>query len=308
MLKLSLLRLSAIANVAFFLVLLAVLAPRQAHAVLLNFSFSGTAGTGSQLSIDGAAPVDVSGASFTITGMTLDDIDFFPGGTVSQFNAIWSFDFGILGVFTPDPGTAFYQQLVGGSFTEIAVVRIGLDFNPFNLALNFPLNPVPCADADFGCVLGSPTIDGLGLVGSVITNVSGDFLDLRFHSALVTSMSVTEKVATVALDIKPGSDPNCFNINGHGVIPVAILGSATFDVTVIDLTTLSFAGLEIRMKGNNSPLCGVDDTNDDGILDLVCHFEDEPSSWLPDDGEATLTGMMFDGTVFQGTDSICIVP
>ena len=32
----------------------------------------------------------------------------------------------------------------------------------------------------------------------------------------------------VEIDIKPGSDPNCFNNNGHGVIPVAILSSNNF--------------------------------------------------------------------------------
>jgi hypothetical protein len=51
----------------------------------------------------------------------------------------------------------------------------------------------------------------------------------------------------VEIDIKPGSYPNCFNINGHGVIPVAILGSADFDVAQIDVTTLDFAGLQVRV-------------------------------------------------------------
>ena len=38
----------------------------------------------------------------------------------------------------------------------------------------------------------------------------------------------------VEIDVKPGSDPNCFNINGHGVIPVAILGDSNLDVADID--------------------------------------------------------------------------
>ena len=36
-----------------------------------------------------------------------------------------------------------------------------------------------------------------------------------------STQTLTEIVETVAIDIKPGSDPNCININGHGVIPVA---------------------------------------------------------------------------------------
>lgn len=43
----------------------------------------------------------------------------------------------------------------------------------------------------------------------------------------------------VDFDIKPGSSDKCVNINGHGVIPVAILGRADFDVTNIDVDTLA---------------------------------------------------------------------
>lgn len=113
----------------------------------------------------------------------------------------------------------------------------------------------------------------------------------------------------VLVDVKPGSDPNCFNINGHGVIPVAILGSATFDVLNIDTSTLYFAGLEVRVRGNKGPLCHGESSNGDGFLDLVCQFEDDPSIWVPDSSaNATLTGSLLDGTKFKGTDSICVVP
>ena len=111
----------------------------------------------------------------------------------------------------------------------------------------------------------------------------------------------------IAIDIKPGSDPNCFNINGSGVIPVAMLGSADFDVLEIDTLTLFFAGLEVRIRGKKGPLCHGEDTNGDGFLDLVCQFEDDASIWTPDSSsEATLAGTLFDGTQFEGTDSICV--
>ncbi len=115
--------------------------------------------------------------------------------------------------------------------------------------------------------------------------------------------------ATQHIDIKPGSDPNCFNINGNGVIPVAILGSETFDVFAIDTSTLFFAGLEVRVRGNKGPLCHADYSDGDGILDLICQFNDDSEMWAPDSAaEATLTGTLFDSTEFEGTDSICVVP
>jgi len=119
---------------------------------------------------------------------------------------------------------------------------------------------------------------------------------------------VTTPVKEVGIDIKPGSYPNSFNINGNGVIPVAVLGSGTLDVTEIDVSTLGFAGLDVRVKGNGDPQCSIKDTNGDGYDDLVCQFVDDPSTWIPDDGTATLTGQLNDGTLIHGTDSINIVP
>jgi hypothetical protein len=49
--------------------------------------------------------------------------------------------------------------------------------------------------------------------------------------------------APVALDIKPGSCPNPLNTVSRGVLPVAILGAADFDVTQIDLSTIQLEGV-----------------------------------------------------------------
>jgi hypothetical protein len=134
------------------------------------------------------------------------------------------------------------------------------------------------------------------------------------------SIDVVIGVIEVSVDIKPGSYPNCFNINGNGVIPVAILGSDDFDVTQIDVATLEFAGLDVRVKGNGTPQCSVEDVSGDftfpegapdGYDDLVCQFVDDPNEWKPDNSTATLTGNLkaeYDGTPFHGTDEICIVP
>ena len=115
------------------------------------------------------------------------------------------------------------------------------------------------------------------------------------------------KVIEVDIDIKPESDPNCFNIDGHGNIPVAILGSADFDVLDIDFSTLSFEGMAVRVRGKRGPMCSFEDSNGDSILDLVCHFEDNPEYWTGGDTTAKVTGELSDGKRFEGTDSICIV-
>jgi hypothetical protein len=113
---------------------------------------------------------------------------------------------------------------------------------------------------------------------------------------------------TIVIDIKPGSYPNCLSVNGTGVFPVAINGGQEFDVLQVNLATLRFAGLEVRVKGTGTPQCGYEDWNLDGYGDLICHFTDDPTAWAPGDGESTLTGNLLDGTPFAGTDSICVVP
>lgn len=123
-----------------------------------------------------------------------------------------------------------------------------------------------------------------------------------------------ETAKPVSFDIKPGDDPNCMNINGHGVIPTAILGSEDFDVTQIDASTLRFAGLEVRVRGKKGPMCHVEDVSGDGgvpdgYLDLVCQFEDDPSQWEPGDDTAEVIGNLFEqfgGTPIVGSDSICV--
>jgi hypothetical protein len=114
----------------------------------------------------------------------------------------------------------------------------------------------------------------------------------------------------VSIDIKPGSDPNCFNSNGSGVIPVAILGSSEFDTTVIDPATILLESLAVRAKGKGDKFnAGFEDVNNDGFTDLVVQIKDEDGVFEVGSISATLTGNLFpeyDALPIEGTDSICI--
>ena len=119
----------------------------------------------------------------------------------------------------------------------------------------------------------------------------------------------TTPVTVVAIDIKPGSDPNCFNNDGNGVIPVAILGTADFDVNDIDPGSVTLEGLVVRAVGkSNKFLAHIDDVNMDGFDDLVVQIEDVDSAFSSGNGTATLIGKLLDDTLIVGTDSICVVP
>jgi hypothetical protein len=105
----------------------------------------------------------------------------------------------------------------------------------------------------------------------------------------------------VAIDIKPGSDPNSINPKSNGVIPVAILGSESFDATTVDASTVTFGPGEAsptHRKGH------VEDVNGDGYADLLVHFKTSESGIGRGDTSATLTGKTTDGEPIQGSDSV----
>jgi len=112
-------------------------------------------------------------------------------------------------------------------------------------------------------------------------------------------------VIAVNIDIKPGSDTNPINLKSNGVIPVAILGSDTFDVADIDVTTLAFAPFG---KSGDTPLhpnaLHLEDVNDDGFTDLVTHYRTQDTGITLGDNEACITGELNDGILFLGCDDI----
>jgi hypothetical protein len=93
-------------------------------------------------------------------------------------------------------------------------------------------------------------------------------------------------VLPVALDIRPQSCPNPLNCRAQGVLPAAILGTAAFDVTIVDLTSVRLEGvppLRSALEDVATPFvpfigkedCDLDctDQGPDGFLDLTLHFD-----------------------------------
>ena len=121
-------------------------------------------------------------------------------------------------------------------------------------------------------------------------------------------------ILTIAVDVKPNSCPNKINVSSNGVIPVAILGSADFDVTQIDISTLGpFPVEKIRYEDVATPFDGdlvdqfsCNEDGPDGIVDLVFKIKVD-NVGCPSDGSAPsfpISGLLLDGTPFSGFDFV----
>jgi len=123
----------------------------------------------------------------------------------------------------------------------------------------------------------------------------------------------------VPIDIKPTSCPNPINVKSKGVLPVAILGTADFNVAEIDPETVFLEGvspLRWALKDVATPKDETMECNTlgpDGVLDLTLKFDVQEIITALDDVEdgqeltLTLTGNLVDGTPIAGEDVVRIL-
>ena len=136
-----------------------------------------------------------------------------------------------------------------------------------------------------------------------------------------------ESSSKVYVDIRPGTCPNPVNTRSKGVLPVAVLGTETFDVNRIDPGTirLSREGVDGEVVPTRSgyedvatlfegDLCGCHKLKGDGNTDLALKFDIQELVRALRLKEVagvtvtlTVTGNLkeeFGGTPFQGQDCI----
>jgi len=111
----------------------------------------------------------------------------------------------------------------------------------------------------------------------------------------------------VSIDIKPDSEINPINTKSKGKIPVAIFSTADFDApSMVDTTSLTFGrtGDETSLSFCNKK---AEDVNNDGLLDLVCHFYTQATGFHFGNTEGSLKGQTLDGISLRGIDNISVV-
>lgn len=141
-----------------------------------------------------------------------------------------------------------------------------------------------------------------------------------FNSA-VLNLTVVGRPTMIAvhIDIRPRSCPNPFNPKSHGSMPVVILGTATFDISNIDPSSVRLAGVALLEKASITdaaapPAPGEDCTTagPDSFPDLKFKFSNQQIANVlgavkrGDRVTLTLTGSLRDGTPIEGSDVVVI--
>jgi hypothetical protein len=200
-------------------------------------------------------------------------VDWYPG--MGDLGDEYTYDTGVnIEVWDPEGNLVMDGNVTLGS---------GLQPVPQGMSFGFDITVDLCGNYTYEVIAWS--VDDWGRVE---TDIVGGTIDVC--------------ICDVAIDIKPGSDPNSINSTSKGVIPVAILTTDDFDAATVDPATVRFGPNEA------APIrWALEDVDRDGDMDLSLKFDTQTVGFAPGDTEATLTGETLGGCCFWGTDSVRIV-
>jgi hypothetical protein len=158
-------------------------------------------------------------------------------------------------------------------------------------------------------------VDATGVIASSGSSMAGTWSN-NYQSGTWSATGTAAQITQI--DIKPGSFPNSVNLGDQGLLPVAILGSATLDVSQIDPSTILIGGVGLASRGSaKAPKLSysIADVNGDGYPDMMLFFSIQAlvaaGVLTSTTTSLTVTGYLYPaygGTAISGTDSVNIVP
>jgi hypothetical protein len=192
------------------------------------------------------------------------------------------------------------QEDVGQVPPGLYQVKPGTSVGGFSFQSPLPAGPVNYYLLGFVDVAAAGTEqDAENTADSCVQSIAG-----FFNLAVVGTTQGPVQFIPVQIDIKPGGTPNAINPRDQGVIPVAILSSASFNApATVDAASVRFGpGSAASNDGGH-----VEDVNNDGLPDFVFQFPTPATGIMCGDTSETLTGKTLSGISIRGSDSVVTV-
>lgn len=150
-----------------------------------------------------------------------------------------------------------------------------------------------------GNVLFSDETSGIGAVSAI---------SLFNTSTGLKRVVINQAGYYAGISIRPFHEPHNINLNSRGKLRVAILSTPTFNaVEQVNVNSIKFGHSGIENSLNKCYTKGRD-VNGDGYPDLICRFYTSQAGFLPTDSRAFVRFSDMNGTLYQGSDSIRVVP
>ncbi|MCH7720171.1 MAG: hypothetical protein IH988_04165, partial [Planctomycetes bacterium] len=271
--------------------------------MLINNTVTGNAATSNSVSEGGG--IYNSGGAVNLTN------------TIVALNTTATSDPDVSGPFTSQGNNLIGDGTGSTGFTDgVNSDQVGTGGSPINPLLG-PLQDNGGSTSTHALLTGSPAIDAGNNTGVPATDQRGfaRIVDGDLDGTATIDIGAFEflpPVIPIQIDIKPGSDPNSINAASQGLIPVAILSTASFDATTVDGTTVQFgpAGAPAAHDQTDPPNLADHqrDVDGDGLTDYVLHFLTGLTGISEGDTEACLGGQTFGGIAIAGCDAVRIVP
>ena len=296
-------------------------------------TFSGNTGNGNGGAIENFGTATVSNSTFYNSYSTMGGAIDNQNGTLTVVNSTFSGNRGLIGatISTYGPVPVLLKNTIvansiadegcygpindgGGNLGYPDTSCPGIHLNPLLGPLQNNGGPTQtmalgagsaAIDAANDATCAAPPVNNRDQRGAI--RPSGAHCDI---GAVEQGAPALPRPISVAIDIKPGSDPNSVNCrNPNGVIAVAVLTTDTFDATTVDHTTVIFEGaVETHVDHKTGePTRHEEDVDGDGDTDLVFHFRLGSPGLTCESTEAALWGETFAGLPILGTDSVRMV-
>jgi DNA/RNA endonuclease G (NUC1)/PKD repeat protein len=188
---------------------------------------------------------------------------------------------------------------LSGGFGDLGQVD-----GPWSYVIDWGDGTTPGSTSMQGALTGSHSYQAAGLYSITLTVTDKD----GGRGSASTTLRVNRIEASMSLN------PNKINIrsSGNGQIIASIFGNASFDGAAIDGASVRIGQVSPDTNGNDGEKLSVFDANQDGILDLVVHFNRDELISAGALGTSTremvLQGKLNDGRQFEARAAVVVGP